>query len=888
MAQPFSGTQDHMPDQDWTQWMHWDDNQETELSTMPTTTLENLTIPASELPQSHLSYPVSPTTSNEDILKSSTLSNSQPITHDLLTPSHSSGSPESTHSRHPRLGGETLWDSLLVEDSTPSLKRKFTSQVDPSPQIKDAQSEKRPAKKRPHNIIEKRYRANLNEKIAELRDSVPSLRVAKRAEDAEGDDIDDDELQGLAPSNKLNKASVLTKAVEYIHHLELRTKRLDDENRFLKNRLSKLEKMISQGDNQGAQRATAFTSKNVIEPTTAANAEVEPAAGEESSSKKPVQGLIGLPESMRRLRENMPQEHYGYVFESESRPAGGRKWPARFMLGSLAGLMIIEGFSESNSGTESKSKGLFGIPLELLDGYRFLASHKVYMEAFYKFCQAGGIFPLVKGFFALSAVAFIIFAYLFNSKPPAKLTKTELEKPRRAPSLASPIGVRQQAWLTSSQSLRLPHHSFFAEWMALTMEWLKYMVRVLAGPYLYSVLTGLSGEAERERVKAWDIAIDAQLAGGDPEIRRSRVVLTIFASGLLPKTPARRMIKALHCRVLLWRVGSENSRFAKFWNRVGLIAANNEWKMARQIQENLPAGHPDALPNHLAFLLQQPCHEVMNDSIIQRAYNLMFGRPSSERTSPEDVLMDVVVEDHAIRGPLDALSAWWSSQALRQALFTSPSISDEPPKEFYRHLESAIKAAPPVSAAHTRSTVMKAIFLPTSRSQSIETVKAALRSPEIPISPNSLPFFIDSSTPFSARSEILIALRCAEILAAVEQDSPQPDEVERAVTTFAGLCSKQSDMTLLSFASASTVLKAFVEDEATSSPTLYPSIVHCLCSWISEGGSQADHVGSKIRSFVDRQCSAICEECPERRKSRLSLDSGYGSSDERDMDFSDV
>lgn len=62
----------------------------------------------------------------------------------------------------------------------------------------------RPVKKTAHNMIEKRYRTNLNDKIAALRDSVPSLRVM--AKGARGDGEKED-LQGLTPAHKLNKVN---------------------------------------------------------------------------------------------------------------------------------------------------------------------------------------------------------------------------------------------------------------------------------------------------------------------------------------------------------------------------------------------------------------------------------------------------------------------------------------------------------------------------------------------------------------------------------------------------------------------------------------------------------------------------------------------------------
>lgn len=58
-------------------------------------------------------------------------------------------------------------------------------------------------KKTAHNMIEKRYRTNLNDKIAALRDSVPSLRVTEKI--SNGDASIGEDLQGLEAAHKLNK-----------------------------------------------------------------------------------------------------------------------------------------------------------------------------------------------------------------------------------------------------------------------------------------------------------------------------------------------------------------------------------------------------------------------------------------------------------------------------------------------------------------------------------------------------------------------------------------------------------------------------------------------------------------------------------------------------------
>lgn len=107
------------------------------------------------------------------------------------TKSHSGSSPESNSNTNGK--GRKRKSSLDIEDDDDD----------------DESGEQHPpVKKTAHNMIEKRYRTNLNDKIAALRDSVPSLRIMSKS--AKGEDTADDreDLQGLTPAHKLNKATV--------------------------------------------------------------------------------------------------------------------------------------------------------------------------------------------------------------------------------------------------------------------------------------------------------------------------------------------------------------------------------------------------------------------------------------------------------------------------------------------------------------------------------------------------------------------------------------------------------------------------------------------------------------------------------------------------------
>ncbi|KAI8366001.1 uncharacterized protein BYT42DRAFT_618445 [Radiomyces spectabilis] len=109
----------------------------------------------------------------------------------------------------------------------------------------------RAQKKTAHNAIERRYRNNINDRIAELKNAVPALlhakvkdaRTGKRSyRDDDDDDAEDGEeyLDGVAVATKLNKATILRKATEYILHLKKVGDDMGRENAILQHLLSQL------------------------------------------------------------------------------------------------------------------------------------------------------------------------------------------------------------------------------------------------------------------------------------------------------------------------------------------------------------------------------------------------------------------------------------------------------------------------------------------------------------------------------------------------------------------------------------------------------------------------------------------------------------------------
>lgn len=565
-----------------------------------------------------------------------------------------------------------------------------------------------------------------------------------------------------------------------------------------------------------------------------------------------------------------------------NRWANSAPYFGKLMVGSLAGLMIVEAIRADEQSNETpEGRGLFALPVQLIMSF-IKSSH--FSVGGYSMSTAR-LFSSLKFIILLGSLLWVFVPSLFSSKPPKSDKALPSPSLRAVPSLASPIHVRRQAWLTAIQTVWVPRHNFFLEAAALILKTMKFTLRNTMGSHGYQVLTGLTEEQETARVKAWTIALDAQLAGGDVEINKSRLTLTLLASGTVPETPQRLMLKALHIRVLLWQLdilpGIVNVLAAKL--------ARSQWNEAKQLyrmQSQLRKGTPnsasdDELPDHLAILLEQDCDEVLNDDIVQRAHNLAWNRHTTHNVHDTIDGMNAVVDDPAVRSPMDAVAAWYSSIILQRIL--ASSLGDEEPCSPDEDLELAIKVAPIGSNTQVRALVARTFLVDEKRGANIA---AAMQAMQPTINPDKHPRYsrgvpplIDSPvSPIFPDLDNHMALRCSQAIAHLQKYANPPHWALEVISAIVPPPTSQG-MSLLSFAAAYRLMD-LLESHPVGRDACSISLERLTGSlriWV--GGHEGDSCGldqDVRRKIVDR-CLTVTKSLVG-----MDIDPGYGSMSDRD------
>lgn len=477
---------------------------------------------------------------------------------------------------------------------------------------------------------------------------------------------------------------------------------------------------------------------------------------------------------------------------------------------------------------------------------------------------------MIKGFLVFSILGLMLFLYLFNSKPKLDL-KLATEGKKRSRSSASPIEVRENAWLTAVQTLKVPRHSWFPEMMALILETGAYMIRQLLGWSIYSWLMGRSEEEEIARVRAWEIAIDAQLTGGDAEVSRSRLVLTVWAAGTLPKTPARLMLKALHIRIMFWQA-SRWPRICWAFNLAASRLAQYQWTLAKQVLDtvNVATGSENVEPlsDHLLALLQRPAEDVMTDVTIQQAHNLCWNRSAS--TTFGDVGVDDIAEDTAMRGPLDALALWSSSLTLQEALSNFLESGDIS-QVHLSQIEIALHTAPPGSSSSVRALAAKTIFSEAERTQNINRLLEALP----PSSGVSFPGSLSETSPFSSVvcKDVLTSIECAKVLDNLTRPQSDLATLNSAVQVLDRTYSGVKSLDVLAMAAVYHLLLVVINDPAIAGQA-WCSLNQIVLNTVAK----MDELHNKLPTRAqDRLSTALRKLQVQRRSSSASVESGYVS-----------
>jgi hypothetical protein len=821
------------------------------------------------------------------------------------------------HSPHSASRSRTFKSSSAAspdqQDSSRKRKSSASADDDDDDDEDGAEGQPPPVKKTAHNMIEKRYRTNLNDKIAALRDSVPSLRAGKMNAKGERNNEEKEDLHGLTPAHKLNKvssiypshsrladivkATVLSKATEYIRHLEKRNTRLNEENTSMKARIAAFERLFMAG-------SMGF---NPIPPTNP-NPYVQQQfmsvqnSGELTPDVSPV-GMIEVPDDIKRLHAGanqmnqqtyaVPQEKYrpaNHVAAGQNGWQNGGGYLGKMMVGSLAGLMILEGFAErEQDGEEPNSRGLFAVPAQFLGHLGRSLGRSTDISILGYHSPSGQTLAFLRMLLVLGTLLYIFIPSLFESRPKkaksnGKMQTTSLVS---VPSLASPIQVRQQAWLTAIQTVWVPKHNFFLEAASLCLKMAKLSLRNVVGWYGYSLLTGLSEQQEAARVKAWSIALDAQLAGGDIKINKSRLILTLIASGTLPDTPARLMLKALHVRVLLWEYGRAGFDGIFLFQEFAAKLARWKWDEARRLQQIIvhmgkSSGEQDAdrLPPHLVALLEFECDEVLVDGIAQRLYNLAFNLPTTHKITGSSDGMDIIVNDFAIRSPLDAAAAWFSSLKLQQSLATALGNQGEVDDDILSDINVAINTAPIGSSAQIRAVVARANLSETDRSADIANAIQSLT----PLKPNdannftSVPTFINNNTSISSSPDLRLSLHCAIATAHLQRFStPSSADLKSAYHIINAL--QPTRLSLLGFTAAFKLMRTLAQHEVAA--------IECRCAlenlagtlriWIGGRNGFESELSRSTKEEVVERCLAVTKQCLG-----MEGDAGYASMSEKE------
>lgn len=543
----------------------------------------------------------------------------------------------------------------------------------------------------------------------------------------------------------------------------------------------------------------------------------------------------------------------------------------KLMVGSLAGLMILEAVWEDEGSNETpKGRGLFALPMQLVG------------------CLSSALDLHVMGYHVRTSLKLLLFLGVmlwvfvpsFFASPGDRPRKQKTAVLRPAPSLASSIQVRRQAWLTAIQTVWVPRHNLFLEASALVLKIVKLSLRNAIGIDGYQMLTGQTEDQETARVQAWSIALDSQLAGGDMDICKSRLVLTLLASLSLPDTPARLMLKALHIRVVLWDLSNRNWKLGVI-NAIAAKLARRWWNEARQLNNRIAwsrcgpwAQHEHELPEHLMALVEQECDDVLSDSVVQRAYNLAFNMETMYNVDAHIDGMDLVVDDTAVGSSMDAVAAWWSTKTLHCVLTAALDEDSQNLEVRARNIELAVRVAPIGSTAQIRAILARAVLVDESRCDHIDLARQAIRTEVTERTLNNSTLII-TRAPRAYDLDLTLTLDCAVAIARLSRAKFAADIDSHCLRSLEGITRPlhMNSMTLLGYTAWTELMRCLLDhkDLKHEFEMTLGKLWSNLRLWMGKPCASKCDVSSELRNKVIERCLRAAKALAEPD------DTGYGS-----------
>jgi hypothetical protein len=133
---------------------------------------------------------------------------------------------------------EIMAPTSTMEDPVNQMESTKTNTLNDEPDSKTRAARR---SKQAHSLVERKYRENINSKIAQLN---RELQRAHAASEGGGAKSNHDKNTSQELSNQARKGGVLADAISYINQTEVEMRHMADEIKFLKKRVADLEKLV--------------------------------------------------------------------------------------------------------------------------------------------------------------------------------------------------------------------------------------------------------------------------------------------------------------------------------------------------------------------------------------------------------------------------------------------------------------------------------------------------------------------------------------------------------------------------------------------------------------------------------------------------------------------